>query len=412
MSNGRVTADLNLLFAKKMISCHIHGRDIDWQSAYTEITIDLAGMSVEIDRLKKVLNAAQTAIWAGLSDPLGEPQNKTAKEEFTNAVVRVVTAGATLYQNLSENGFRAILEKIEATLKEGDRLTIQTDSAFLPWEILYPFEYNEDWPASKKAKNPLRPQALWGYKFMTNHVLLPSMDEGGWEPPLAAHQDGPAFISLNLNKTIEDAFEKREFKPIDFHRKFYQSNLLTCGQLLDDPESIKELLLASDNKATIIYLYCHGRSTTLYDAAGDQLELDTETFITPSFLDDTKYQRGPIVVLNSCSSAATSPVSFSSFHKKFRNKRAMGIIGTTIEIPATFAAAFGKKLIEAYLAGIPIGAAIYKLRQELLDRSNPLGMFYSLQCPFYITAPGAPSVQPPPADARPTDASGVATDER
>ena len=90
----------------------------------------------------------------------------------------------------------------------------------------------------------------------------------------------------------------------------------------------------------------------------------------------------------------------------------MGIIGTTIEIPATFAAAFGRKLIEAYLAGIPIGKAIYKLRRELLDLSNPLGMFYSLQCPFYITAPGAQTVQPQSTGATTTDVSGVATDER
>lgn len=65
----------------------------------------------------------------------------------------------------------------------------------------------------------------------------------------------------------------------------------------------------------------------------------------------------------------------------------MGIIGTTIQIPATFAAAFGKKLIEAYLAGVPVGVAIYALRRELLMRNNPLGLFYSLQCPLYITAP-------------------------
>jgi hypothetical protein len=378
----------------------------------TPIDVDLAGMSGKIDQLKKVLNAAQTAIWAGLSDPLGEPPNKIAADEFTNAVERVVSEGATLYSELSDLGFRTILQKIESTLKERDRLTIHTDSAFLPWEILYPFEYNEAWPAAKKASNPVRPQSLWGYKFMTNHVLLPTMDEGGWEPPLVEHQGGPVFISLNLNKTIEEAFKTRSFKPIDFHRKFYQSSLTSCGQLLDDPDRIKEVLLAADNKATIIYLYCHGRSTSLYDASGDQLELDTGTVITPSFLDDTKYPRGPIVVLNSCSSAATSPVSFSSFHKNFRKKRAMGIIGTTIEIPATFAAAFGRKLIEAYLAGIPIGTAIYTLRRELLDRSNPLGLFYSLQCPFYITAPAAQPVQPPAADPRSTGVSGVASDER
>ena len=86
----------------------------------------------------------------------------------------------------------------------------------------------------------------------------------------------------------------------------------------------------------------------------------------------------------------------------------MGIIGTTIEIPATFAAAFGRKLIEAYLDGIPIGTVVYKLRRELLDRSNPLGLFYSLQCPFYITAPGAAQDQPQPVDGTAINSSGVA----
>ena len=65
----------------------------------------------------------------------------------------------------------------------------------------------------------------------------------------------------------------------------------------------------------------------------------------------------------------------------------MGMIGTTIAIPATFAAAFGKRLIEAYLDRVPIGHAVYIMRRELLDLSNPLGLFYSLQCPLYVTAP-------------------------
>src|SRR5689334_5164149 len=388
MSNDDVTtATLNLLFESKQISCQISGPSIvPWQSPITPINIDLAGLSGRISQLKKVLNSSQTAIWAGLKDPLGEPTNTTAKDEFRRAVERVISEGAELYGELARKGFRAILEKINSTLKQGDRLTIQTDSAFLPWEILYPFEYSDEWPDEKKAENPLRPHELWGYRFMTNHILFPSLDEGGWEPPLAEHLSGPAFISLNLNKSIEDAFKERAFKPILFHRNFYKESLSSRGQLLDDPEKIKKLLLDS-KEATVIYLYCHGRSTTLFDGTGDELEIDTGKIISPNFLDDTKYQRGPIVVLNSCNSAATSPLSFSSFHQKFRIKRAMGIVGTTIEIPATFAAAFGKKLILAYLDGIPIGTAVHKLRQELLDRNNPLGLFYSLQCPFYVTAP-------------------------
>ena len=65
----------------------------------------------------------------------------------------------------------------------------------------------------------------------------------------------------------------------------------------------------------------------------------------------------------------------------------MGIIGTTIQIPTTFAAAFGRELIKSYLATVPIGRSIYDLRRNLLDLDNPLGLFYSLQCPGHITAP-------------------------
>ncbi len=257
---------------------------------------------------------------------------------MANAVQRVVTEGSTLYRELSELGFRKILEKINSTLKEGDRLSIHTDSAFLPWEILYPYEYNPEWQNAK-----LQREALWGYRFMTNHILKPTADEGGWEAPLAEHQSGPAFVSLNLNKAIEEAFENRDFKPIDFHRQFFQSSLSNRGQLLDDPDQIKHVLIAPDNKATIIYLYCHGQSTSLVDPTGDELQLASGISIKPGFLNSTKYPRGPVVILNSCSSAATSPLSFSSFHKSFRTKRAMGIIGTTIQIPATFAAALGRK---------------------------------------------------------------------
>lgn len=392
MSNGAEvrTANLTLRLSgdSPFASCVIEGRGKDWRSYPTDLQkLTLTALSKKIDELRTVLTEKHTQIWAGLEHPLAAPLNNVVADEFKNAVERVVSQGAALYHELTRNDLGPILEKIESTLEEGDRLNIHTDTAFLPWEILYPLEYNLDWPRSKKEQYPVQPHKLWGYRFMTSHILLPD-DSHGWEPPLIEHADGPAFVSLNLNKTIEDAFQQRKFKPIHFHQQFYSSRLVNHGQLLDNPEEIKELLLAPDNQATIIYLYCHGRSATLSEANGDELDLGGAR-ITPAFFDydEIKYKRGPIVILNSCSSAATSPLSFSSFPKKFRHKRAMGMIGTTIAIPATFAAAFGKRLIEAYLDGVPIGHAIYVLRRELLDLSNPLGLFYSLQCPLYVTAP-------------------------
>ena len=392
MDNEVRTANLTLLLSSSspLATCAIFGKGTDWQSTPTPLKVTLTGLSKKIDELRMVLTEKHTRIWASIDQPLGAATNPVVADEFDNAVKRVVSQGAALYHELKQIGLGPILDKIESTLEDGDRITIQTDSAFLPWEILYPLEYNIDWPRSKKEQKPVQRNRLWGYRFMTSHILLPD-DSTGWKPPLNEHANGAAFISLNLNKTIEKAFEKRNFKPIDFHKQFYSTRLVDSGQLLDDPEAIKELLLAPDNQATIIYLYCHGRSATLFDANGDSLELGGSS-ITPAFFDynEIKYKRGPIVILNSCSSAATSPLSFSSFHKKFRSKRAMGMIGTTIAIPATFAAAFGKSLIEAYLDHVPVGKAIYLLRKKLLDQSNPLGLFYSLQCPLYVTAPEEP----------------------
>ena len=86
MSNGATVANLHLNLKSKTVSCQISGPKIDWQSALMPIDVDLAGMSGKIDQLKKILNAEQTAIWAGLSDPLAQPSNPTTAEEFADAV--------------------------------------------------------------------------------------------------------------------------------------------------------------------------------------------------------------------------------------------------------------------------------------------------------------------------------------
>jgi hypothetical protein len=153
---------------------------------------------------------------------------------------------------------------------------------------------------------------------------------------------------------------------------------------------IKKLLL-SNSRANVIYLYCHGRSDDPFDkGGGEQLELDENTIIEPSFFDygQNKYRRGPIVILNSCSSGAYSPISFSNFYSELMKRRALGVIGTTIPMPATFASAFGQRLIRDYLKGDKaIGEVLLNLRKDLLANNNPLGLFYVLQCPWHVKAP-------------------------
>jgi hypothetical protein len=141
----------------------------------------------------------------------------------------------------------------------------------------------------------------------------------------------------------------------------------------------------------LIYLYCHGRNDHPFmDGQTEMLELDRGIEIDPDFLNDgIQFACGPIVFLNSCSSCALSPLSFANFLSRFREKQALGLIATSFPVPAVFAAAFGHEVIQGYIRDrqTPLGEALLQLRRKLLNHNNPLGLFYSLQCPMDVTAP-------------------------
>jgi hypothetical protein len=303
---------------------------------------------------------------------------------------KTIGEGYSLYTDLGDYGLQPILDQLDQ-MPEGSRLTIYTDCAFLPWEILYSAPFSADWEPPQKKENPPDPKRLWGYRFLINYILL-DKEEADWAALMTAHENGSPFISINLNATIATAFAGKPFQPIAHHQAFYSRSLSLkkLGEVHDSGADILQQLYSRNQQATILYLYCHGRNSVPFAANNnEELEFGPSSRLAPQALRAyvNVYDRAPIVFLNSCTSGQSSPLSFSSFHAVFRQKKAMGIIGTSIEMPATFAAAFGCRLLEEYLKGVPLGVAIYALRRELVKKENPLGLFYSLQCPAEVTAP-------------------------
>jgi hypothetical protein len=369
------------------------------------LTKDRASLATRIADIKKAVPPESTGIWAALADPLGAPAPGVVAQRFKQCMELTIEEGSKLYAELSASGLGDILSRLDR-MPDGSRLRVSTDCAFLPWEILYPQPFSTGVPEQFRPA-PADPLKLWGYRFITSYNLLETGQTNvQWGALRAAHRNGTPYVSLNLNSTIEQAFANRPFHPIQHHRDFCTSRLTAAhtGEVNDSPAEIYGELYAPDQQPTFLYLYCHGRNTVPFAPGNvELLEIDTNVQIKPNDLSagGADFARAPIVFLNSCTSGQPSPLSFSSFHSAFRGRKAMGIIGTAIEMPATFGAAFGCELIGRYLAGQPLGVAVYALRRELVGRGNPLGLFYSLQCPAEVKAPDAGQANATPQEATP-----------
>jgi hypothetical protein len=340
----------------------------------------------------KLEEIAEAGIWSNLREPLSAPSERV-HDMFTSFTELVTSEGAALYKLLiSEPELGPYIRKINE-LPPGSSITIETDCALFPWEILYPGDFNINMPKEEKSKIKIDAAKFWGNRFLIEYVVAPRNGSSGI-PPLDEHQNGRTFVSLNLNPTIDKEFRNRPYKPVKEHRNFYNAYLRKdkLGELQTDSEKIKGTLL-SESLANIIYLFCHGKSDDPFDkGGGEQLDLGDNEIIDPDLFEfgDNKYLRGPIIILNSCSSGAYSPFSFSTFHSQFIKRKALGVIGTTLPMPATFASAFGQRLILDYIKGdTAIGDVLLNLRRELFQYNNPLGLFYVLQCPWHVKAPKA-----------------------
>jgi len=352
----------------------------------TSLSVDRTALAHRIGKIKDVLSEDMTNIWASLPDPLANPKDTNKPDyvakSFKKCMDSTLSEGSTLFRELSDNGLEEIMCELDK-MENGSTISIDTDVAFLPFEILTSKQFLNN-PNLPKPKNPSEPQDMWGYRFIIDYYVKTNSphDVGALK---AAHLSNKPFVGVNLNPTIDDAFKNKVFEPLKFHKIFYQNEITNAhGEVDLDPASILEKLVSDEYQATLIYLYCHGSNSNPFEINNDErLEFDENTTLSPGEFRkfDNEYPHAPIVFLNSCLSGQPSPLSFTSFQAVFCRKKALGFIGTAINMPATFAAAFGCHLIRDYLKGAQLGAAIWKLRRELIENGNPLGLFYALQCP-------------------------------
>jgi Peptidase family C25 len=168
--------------------------------------------------------------------------------------------------------------------------------------------------------------------------------------------------------------------PVQIQKDFFDGELKQRGDYFDQYDDILNIVRKPD-PASLIYFFCHGTAKELqFDKTRPKLTADNVE-------GGPDYPGWPIVFVNSCDAGNISPLSFYSFRTEFRKRKAAGLIAPFFPVPTMFAAMFANAFMTAYLNRQPVGQILLNLRRELLAKNNPLGLWYSLQCPLDIKAP-------------------------
>jgi len=127
----------------------------------------------------------------------------------------------------------------------------------------------------------------------------------------------------------------------------------------------------------LVHFYAHGGTDNLGHAV---LQIGNEE--TVKFLDFESWQpnftRRPLVILNTCDSAAQGTDSFESLVELFVERGAAGVIGTQCQVRNLLAGEVMVLFLGQFLRQASAGAALFSARQTLLARGDPRGLAYSL----------------------------------
>jgi len=311
--------------------------------------------------------------------------NETEEHRFTLAqtMETVAVAGSILDEELrSDSEIEKALNYIEQNLDDDAVLNINTDTVFLPWELLYPLHRSANMSRDERLSDPVQASKFWGARFA---IETEKRGFGSLLELRDIHTKAKPRVTLNLNPNIEIPGVQEELQPLTV-QKAWAKKLDDQGQLLGIQEccnDIRAVLKRADTDATFIYVYCHGTSPDVFGGTNELLELDNQCNLEPRDLQTgNQFRFAPIIFLSSCKGAVSSPLVFSSFLQEFRKRGALGMIGTSYSVPIAFAAWFAEEVVDRYLnrKGSLAVEMLELRRQYLIGSGNPLPLFYTLQC--------------------------------
>ena len=382
----RLTLSMNSSGLRMDLQHLINGEDEASDSA-TATKVDAAVLEALLAAtLLPLAESYSGLVWKRFNGVLPEGDELVpVQAALARALECVATAGYILNSALrADDGLRRLLDYIETKVPDDAILTVTTESVFLPWELLTSQQWSKSRSPGQIKAAPVPNRALfWGARFAIETVLADAAPVGERK---RMHLGASPSVSVNLNPAISMQGVPSEEQPLQVQNAWATG--LDERQLLERQVNMRclgmrEVLQDAETSASLIYLYCHGSSGDALSGINEVLHLDEDCGIGPlDVRGDPLYRAAPLVFLNACQTGSHSPLAYSNFLREFNRRGAIGLIATSYSVPITFGAHFGPQVVNRYLErrGSLATTLLQMRRQHLIERGNPVPLFYTLQC--------------------------------
>ncbi|MEU2234495.1 CHAT domain-containing protein [Streptomyces vietnamensis] len=382
---------------------------VDVTSQYGPVATFWLGDHQVLDVLQKARAALLDchAVWKGegkdrhLESLLG-PDNDKSPEARIHDMTKLARLGWSFFQMIARG--RRERAALMSVLREPAQIQIcREEHQYLvfPWGLLYDIRVEsqtqltpcgpgfarveaDDTARSCPAPeghglNTLCPYGFWGYRHFIEHP--PSVPRGR-RLRLTAGRPGTApALTVARSNRLDARLADRHLTTL--RAGFPQMNVY------DRSATLRDALIRDPGDC--VYFYGHGRRPRVAEgehSSATVLEIGDTDRILPEDLSAWAVDEGwdrwdelaPLVFLNGCHTADRDPSSWLGFVDTFTELHASGVIGTEITMDQALAGEFAERFWAALLDGEEVGAAMHRVRIELLRKGNVLGLAYTAYC--------------------------------
>lgn len=314
--------------------------------------------------------------------------------------LQMARVGADLHQQFfglpddsgTDLDVQRLARAIAGTPASGGEARLQIAAAFqpFPWAVLYDGAYRGKELTDDPSSVDL--DCFWGHRFRIDRMIMGHAREA--RAPIIRP---PVRVQPCLNPHLDDDAGAKQLgvKVVELQRALFEG--LPGVSARPHIESADGFLafLASDTACDLLYVFCHATAAKTRDDlfTFSRQAPDTQAKLIfapppapPVDVAAMRKQRRsplvdrPLVFLNACSTTAGDEAFQAPLLEQFLDRwGASGVLGTDWEVPAVFADAFVRQLLDRFLRErAPLGEALWRTGQDAFAQGNPFPLVYAL----------------------------------